>query len=646
MKLSRYLKNEILNQVLAQDNPFGISEQQSIMPFLERIWELDIIPSDKRWYSSTQEEIHQHMVNNDDWTYEYLFIDRLGLLNDDMSFKKFIELLMHPEFRNNEDEIMMFYLIINPYLEKENYALVITGNANGLPVYEIKSKNEAGDYPAGIIPNGFPFFVVWEPDGHNHRFNSHEPPPEFPSFVLVFNDGWNDFQVKTEFYLFYYQNEEDAYQIGPLKIMHAHQKTEDILGDKFVNLSDDFCSLGQSYEFYERLKSHSGRNFENVLWALKDAAFFPEVSDKFEKNSVFNVSLIRYDEPEQLLREARYRIYGYDLSNLYSFKYNFAPKFSKTSIDIEFNFDNNEDFANRIYALIGKNGTGKTQLITSLPFDISRKDDTRFMPRTPLFSKVISVSYSAFDSFEIPKKTATFNYLYCGLKDENGERISEHRQIMRFHAAWKRIKRNERMLKWMRILENFLDEEILDLFMVLDEKGELDVSLEGFTKARKMLSSGQSILLYIITEITANIRFDSIILYDEPETHLHPNAISQLMNTIYDLVNTFQSYCIIATHSPLVIRELLSKNVYVIEKEGSVPSVRKLPYETFGENLTVLTDDIFGNRTVPKQYKKILSDLVDSGNSYDDILQIIESDNVPLGLNARLYLKTLVNEKP
>jgi len=160
-----------------------------------------------------------------------------------------------------------------------------------------------------------------------------------------------------------------------------------------------------------------------------------------------------------------------------------------------------------------------------------------------------------------------------------------------------------------------------------------------------MLSSGQSILLYIITEIVANIRYDAIILYDEPETHLHPNAITQLMNTIYELVNEFQSYCIIATHSPLIIRELLSKNVFVMERESNYPSLRKIGIETFGENLTVLTEEVFGNRSIPKQYKLILERLVNNGLSYDEIINELESDNVPLSLNARMYLKTIVDEK-
>lgn len=201
------------------------------------------------------------------------------------------------------------------------------------------------------------------------------------------------------------------------------------------------------------------------------------------------------------------------------------------------------------------------------------------------------------------------------------------------------------MDQWKSILENFLDEEIINEFIKLNEFGQLSVDLDGFGKIRKVLSSGQSIILFIISEIIANIRYDSLILYDEPETHLHPNAISQLINTIYNLVNEFQSYCIIATHSPLIVQELLSKNIFVVEKDGKIASVRKIGKETFGENLTVLTEEIFGNRTIPKQYESILRNLVRLGLTFDEIKSKLESDNLPLSLNTILYLKSLFYEK-
>lgn len=646
IKLSKKLKNDILNVIITQDNSFGdLSNGDGILDFLSKIWDLRIMPSTDGRYNDAYGDIYQHMVNNDDWDYEYLFITRLEILENDDVFQRFLHTVLNPDIRKTEDSIMKFYLLINPYLEKENYGLFITDyTSDELPVYEIKDKKDIDEIPIGIKQNNIPFFVVLNPNGRADRASSHASPTEFPSFVLALNNGWNDYGMNTEFNLFYYLDTNNYEYIGEVKIINLETNIIEVIDEKFTILNENYCSLGQEFSYYNNLKNKLGKNFESILWALKDAAFYPEIQDKFEQESAFINSLIRYDGPEQPLREAKYKIYDYDLSNLYSFKYTFSPKFSDTSLDIDFNFNNNGNFPDRIYAIIGKNGTGKTQLMTSLPIDIYKKADENFTPKTPMFSKVIAVSYSAFDTFEIPKKTATFNYLYCGLKDENGERMTDRALLLRFHNTWKKIKKQERMMQWIKILSNFLDKEIIDEFIIL-KKNEFEVSLDGFTKTRKMLSSGQSILLYIITEIVANIRYDAIILYDEPETHLHPNAITQLMNTIYELVNEFQSYCIIATHSPLIIRELLSKNVFVMERESNYPSLRKIGVETFGENLTVLTEEVFGNRSIPKQYKLILERLVNNGLSYDEIISELESDNVPLSLNARMYLKTIVDEK-
>ena len=172
-----------------------------------------------------------------------------------------------------------------------------------------------------------------------------------------------------------------------------------------------------------------------------------------------------------------------------------------------------------------------------------------------------------------------------------------------------------------------------------------NINLTKISDTLKILSSGQNILLNIITEIIKNIRYDSLIIYDEPETHLHPNAISQLTNTLYTLTQEFESFCLIATHSPLVVQEMLAKNVYILEKEQNNLYVRKPNSETFGENLTVITNEIFGNRDVPDYFKIQLKKLVSSGLSYDRILQEIQSPNTEVSLNVNLYLKSLFDEK-
>lgn len=667
IKISEKTKLALFDKLKTTPNAFGSTVwinndnyNKSIISFLENIWDLSSMKSFDLRYNDATDEFIQHLINNDDYTYDYLFKERLNLFNDEEKFIKFIELILSPQYRETIDEIDQYVYLINPYLEQENLSLTIEGydvNYDDAPIYKITEKID-NNYPSNLKTNDIPFYVNKKPSGNSYLKTSHTPPATFPAFILVFNNKWNDYCIESSFNLFFYKTESDCENIGEVKIIYnnenneAEYKTNHYIPDKFTTLEENFCSLGQTFGYYSSLESLLGKEFYSVLYALRDAAFFPDIHDDFENNYKFKKSLIRFDEPERLLRNAIYQIKGYDLSNLYNFTYKFQPTYSEETISVNFEFDNNRIIPNRIYALIGKNGVGKTQLISSLPCNISRKKDNLFSPKVPLFSKIIAVSYSMFDKFEIPQKSSNFNYHYCGIKKNKEEQYTERGLILRFHNAWKKIEKSGRMDKWRKILLTFIDETLVNLFLIkvgddndflFDPTYTLDN--KGFNQVKDQLSSGQAITLYVITEIVANIRYDSLIIYDEPEIHLHPNAITELMNTIYELVEEFESYCIIATHSPLVIRELFSKNVYIFERHQNTPSIRRIAIESFGENISVLTEEIFGNKETEKRYKTILTKLVNSRESYEEIISLLQFDEVPLSLNARIFIQSLINQK-
>lgn len=649
LELSKKLKLDILRALLTEKELFGTPDSdENIIKFLDEMLNLKALPSEDARFKNAFDDAFQHLVNNNDWDYEYVLTERFNIIDNNETFIDFLNKIIHPDIRNNKDEIMRYFLLINPYLEKENLGLkAIKLDINGLIVYKVSAKEDADKIPLGVVANNIPFYVDNNPTGYYDRTGNHKIPEIFPSFVLALNEGWNDFSIVSEYALFFYQDIQNWSIIGRLKIIHFEDiKTPNVIPADFTQLDNIFCSLGQEYRFYENIKRIFGNSFKNILWAIQDAAFFPTVQENYETNSNFKQSLIRDDNAERLMREVKYKIYGITSKKLYSFKYKFQPKFAENELEVDFDFDNNSMIPNRIYAIIGKNGTGKTQLVTTLPLDISNKNDGNFTPKTPLFSKVIAVSYSSFDRFEIPKKTAEFNYVYCGLKDENGKRLGDDELILRFQNSYDKIAKQSRVEIFLKTIEDFIEIDLIKEFITYKiETGEYEINYGKFVEIINILSSGQSILILIITEIIANIRYDSLLIYDEPETHLHPNAISQLINTIYELSRRFQSYCIIATHSPIIVQELLSKNVYVIEREGNYATIRKPSKETFGENLSTIIEEIFGNREIPKQFKIILSDLIKKGMSYEETLKVIESDNVPVSLNTRLFLKSIIDEK-
>lgn len=120
-------------------------------------------------------------------------------------------------------------------------------------------------------------------------------------------------------------------------------------------------------------------------------------------------------------------------------------------------------------------------------------------------------------------------------------------------------------------------------------------------------SSGQRNMLLSMSSIISNIGPHSLLLIDEPEQHMHPNGITAIMRSLFFLVRKFNSYAIITTHSPLVIRELVGDRVYVMRRSGKILDVSKIPIESFGEDVSVLIDRIFDNYGEQKKFVSFIN---------------------------------------
>lgn len=642
-------RKKILDLILNAKRTFEFANNrdEGIIPFLNEIWDLKSMPSEDNRFRNAEQDIIQHTINNDDWDLRELFEERLKLIENEDNFAKFIEIFLLPKYQKTPEDASNFTEKINAILESDGLTLATISYEGEFPVFEL-TKIDALDRPSDIPINKIPFFVLKHPNMPVKKFvDGLDVDKEKPSqYFLLIADNWDDYDHKTTFKLVYFEKGEKKV-LGNVKIGNKNDVvTIKVLPMEFVALNEGFVSLGQSEEYYKQLSIIFGKRISSVLYSLKDAAFFSEVSEDYENLDVFKHSLIREDEAERIYRIAKPMIYGADLENLYSFTYHFRPKYADTNVSVPFHFSADGYLPRRMIALIGKNGAGKTQLLTTLPLEIAKENSEALIPHKPIYSKIIAVSYSTFDNFEFPKKTSYFNYVYCGLRDEQGNVRTQKGQLQKFHNTWKKISKLKRLEKWKKVISNFLELELIDLFIKPspDDPEELYFDTQGFTKARESLSSGQSIVLFVVSEIVANIRFDSLLLFDEPETHLHPNAISQLMNGIAELISEFESYCIIATHSPIIIQEMFSRDVLIISREENLPSIKKIGVESFGENLSVITEEVFGNRSIPKFYETTIRKLVKQHKTYDKVLGVMKEGNLPLSLNVRLYLQSLVEK--
>jgi len=631
--IKREIKRKVFAALINRDDFLGIyNDYDGILTFLGKIWPLRDMPSEDSRFDNAYEDARQHLVNNNDWELEPTFTDRFKLIDGkEEYFESFLETVVSPDVRGNTDSILVYVSIINGIIISSPHKLVHVDYFEELPVYRLMDRNSHSDLPIQISANKMPFF------------KSKEKIDQYPCFLLIY-DNWDDFGYKTTFSLEYHTENNRWNKIGAVSIMKRDtNKTWDAMPIKFTSLDNSYCSLGISIEYYKTFQSLLS-NYQSALFALRDVALFPKIAEEFENDLIFKTSFLRMNDAEMLMRTARFTLNGINLGEAFKFNFNFRPPYAQNDINLNFDFQYEGGMEHRIYGLIGKNGTGKTRILSSLVNALSQDQPKTITPKRPLYGKVFSVSYSFFDRFEIPEANASFNYVYCGLKKRGGGWMSEEELKARFYDSARIIKEKEELSNWYLILKTFIPKDIVDE-MFQGRGSSFEFVASRFGRVYEKVSSGQNILMFIITEIIAQIRYNSLIVYDEPETHLHPNAISELMNTIFALTDQFNSFCIIATHSPIVIQELQSRNIYVLERDDQMASVRKLDKEAFGENLTVITEDIFGNRDVAKHHIEFLRRLVREDKSFDEIVSLLETDEIPLSLNVRLYIKSLIAEE-
>lgn len=476
--------------------------------------------------------------------------------------------------------------------------------------------------------------------------NSTWPPSEgvYHSKIILNYDDWNDYNYRTSFCMYYCDDDGKVHEIGNVKIYfyendemrtnNYSKHTRHYLDESIEQLGVLYCSLGQEVLYYKNLIGFLPDECLNILKRLNDIAVFEDIKAKFIKEKGVKSSLLRFSSAEKALNEAsdiinNHEAYDKDIS----FSYSTSVPYDDIPVTLNFDFKKNNNIPYRINILIGKNGTGKTQILSHLANSLSgftdNRDDKSFVHGRPLIDKVMSISYSAFDRFRKPPESkkddrTVFSYVYCGIQSERGTlSLSELKENLK--KAYGLVKAKQRESIWADVLSVIMESEHQQTVKLITNERFEDVSL----------SSGQQILICTITELIANIENESIILFDEPEIHLHPNAISNVLRMFYKLLEEFNSYAIFSTHSPLVVQEVPSRYIQILDRIEDVLIVRKPDIECFGNSINNIIYDVFDVTNQESNFKSTLSSL-SKKKSYQEIMDIF-SDK--LGLNAMIYLK-------
>ena len=153
------------------------------------------------------------------------------------------------------------------------------------------------------------------------------------------------------------------------------------------------------------------------------------------------------------------------------------------------------------------------------------------------------------------------------------------------------------------------------------------------------LSSGHKVILLTLTCLVAITMERTLVLMDEPENHLHPPLLSAFVRALSALLIQKNGLAIISTHSPVILQEVPKNCIWQLYRNNTILRAVRPERETFGENVGVLINDVFGLEVTHSGFHGMLLQMVEAGLTYEEILNKFD---FRVGMEARSILRILL----
>ena len=489
-------------------------------------------------------------------------------------------------------------------------------------------------------------------------------PKNTKSQIFLTWDDWNDYSFFTLFGIFYVNERSEKIDLGGIKIGYFGQiekETRLSIGDKFTKIGQDFFTVGVDVVYYERLNNLGDTVRDAILVGLNDIALDSNLFKKAILEDVTKVSFLRYLSETTITGQFRRLAKGGSKLTSYDFKFATLPSDKDISaLELSFSVIPESTPPTNIHILIGRNGVGKTFLINSMIDSLTKPEKHQngfFVSQidydSTIFANLVCVTFSAFDEFEHPPekrdKTIEIQYSYIGLKSIGESKlVSQPKNPSQFAEEFVKsifaCINNSRIGIWkhaIKILESDPIFKYSNIYNLVDSSNENEIKETAFNLFQQ-LSSGHKIVLLTITRLVETVQERSLVLFDEPESHLHPPLLASFIRAVSDLLINRNGVAIIATHSPVILQEIPSSCVWKLRRNGTEAVAERLEIESFGENVGVLTHEVFGLEVTDSGFHKLLKDIVRNTESYENAIQIL---NNQVGLEAKAILRSLFFQK-
>jgi hypothetical protein len=504
----------------------------------------------------------------------------------------------------------------------------------------------------------------------------------YKDFLFFEQNYWNDYNYETIFEVYKPLDSGKLIKLGSINIANINASNtelykafEEFSTEKsYDNLSGEFISLGNDEYYWNLHKYFNKDECKIILQNLNDICLNYDENNKeiFFHHDVVKTSFFRGYTEEEAIKKVEYILKplandgnreGYNITYTYSLN-------DKIITEINFNADSERVFPQNVHAIIGNNGSGKTTFIKDIltlaikqellvksqfkkndeRFDISFSslDDIKIDSPKDYFSKVVLISFSPFDSLYLRHGEPigdNGNVTYLGLY-QNGENPLNYDDLFNtFSDLIIRLKDNrDNWLFFKEILETQdFHGDILPIVSDLDtEVADHEVS-ELYSKIFKKMSAGQKIIILSIATLITEVEQFNLVLIDEPELFLHPPMISNYIRSISKIMRRKNGLCILTTHSPIIVQEIPKDCVKIIQPndEGGIKMIEP-EYETLGENLSTLTNTIFGLDQYKSGFYLLIEDIINNPENYKNSKEDIE--DLKFGRDGMLYRSLLLSE--
>jgi restriction system-associated AAA family ATPase len=159
----------------------------------------------------------------------------------------------------------------------------------------------------------------------------------------------------------------------------------------------------------------------------------------------------------------------------------------------------------------------------------------------------------------------------------------------------------------------------------------------------KALSDGEHQFNEVVGTVMMMQDEGCLFLMDEPDTHFNPQWRAKFINTLnlaaansYDSEGNISKVrnqeLILTTHSPFVISDSYSQDVYKFEKVNGLVQFSSPKFQVYGTSVSIILDEIFEkSEGISEMAKKELIDMVEKITTTDELRNVVERFNRDFG---------------